>query len=153
VPKKILVGVDMSKLGEDVTLYGLSLAYRLDVDVTFIHVLPHPSLWRGYDPWIPRIEIDHQIKEIAQKRLTYYLKKAEEKDPVLKDKKREIVVLEGNPAETIINYAKEKGYNLIIVGSRGHSAFERIVVGSTATNVARYAHCSVLIHRIGEDII
>jgi len=153
VPKKILVGVDMSKVGEDVTFYGLSLAYRLDVDVAFIHVLPHPSLWKGYDPWIPRTEIGHEIKEIAKKRLMYYLKKAEGKDPILKDKKRDIVIQEGNPAETIIDYAKKNGFNLIIVGSRGHSTFERIVVGSTAANVARYAHCSVLIHRAGDDII
>jgi len=153
VPKRILVGVDMSKLGEDVTFYGLSLAFRLDVDVAFVHVLPHPSLWKGYDPWIPRTEIDHQIKEIAQKKLQYYLKKAEEKDPLLKDKEREVIILEGSPAETIIDYARRNNFNLIIVGSRGHGTIERMVVGSTAANVARYAHCSVLIHRIGEDIL
>ena len=45
------------------------------------------------------------------------------------------------------NYAKENGYDLIILGYRGYSAIEALLVGSTANKVTRYAPCSVLIYR------
>jgi len=52
-----------------------------------------------------------------------------------------------------MSYARENDFNLIVIGYRGQSTIERLVVGSTASNVARYAHCSVLIYRPGRQII
>lgn len=151
VPKKILVAVDMSKLSEKLVAYGHSLATRLDAEVTFLHVLPHPYLWKGYEPWIPK-DLDSEIHVIAEKKIRYYLKKAEEQFPGLPDHPHHVQVMEGNPADAVIKMAKEDGFNLIVVGYRGHSPIERLVVGSTATNVARYAHCSVLIYRPGYEV-
>ena len=65
--KKILVAVDMSKMSEEVFAYGCSLALRLGAEATFLHVLPHPTLWRGYEPWLPP-EIDVEVAEIARDR-------------------------------------------------------------------------------------
>jgi nucleotide-binding universal stress UspA family protein len=52
----------------------------------------------------------------------------------------------------VIRFARENDYNLIITGYRGHSAIERLVVGSTASTIGRYAHCSVLIYRPGSEL-
>ncbi|NLB83240.1 MAG: universal stress protein [Synergistaceae bacterium] len=152
MPKKILVAVDMSKMSEEVFGYGCSLALRLGTDATFIHVLPHPTLWRGYEPWLPP-EIDAEVAEIARKKLAYYLRKAKEDIPEIDRMNYEMVVKEGTPSDVIINYAREKEFNLIVIGYRGQSTIERLVVGSTAANVARYAHCSVLIYRPGIQIL
>jgi len=43
--------------------------------------------------------------------------------------------------------------DLIGLGYKGHSALENIIVGSTASKVARYAPCSVLIYRPGHEPI
>jgi nucleotide-binding universal stress UspA family protein len=152
MPRKILVAVDLSRMGEQVVDYGLNLGARLEVSVSFIHVLPHPYLFKGYEPWIPREGIDQEVSEVARKRLLYYLKKAEEKVPTLKHVERDVHILEGNPGDIIIRFAREHDYNLIVTGYRGHSAIERLVVGSTASTVARYAHCSVLIYRPGAEL-
>lgn len=152
MPRKILVAVDLSHMGEQVVNYGLNLAYRLDVDVSFIHVLPHPYLFKGYEPWIPREGIDQEVSEVARKRLLYYLRKTEEKNPSLQHVERDVHVLEGNPGDIVIRFARENDYNLIVTGYRGHSAIERLVVGSTASTIGRYAHCSVLIYRPGSDL-
>lgn len=149
---KILVAVDMSKMSEEVFLYGCCLSLRLNVDAAFIHVLPHPSLWRGYEPWLPP-EIDAEVAEIAEKKLAYYFKKAKEKYPELADADYDMVVKEGSPSDVIMDYARENDFNLIVIGYRGQSTIERLVVGSTAANVARYAHCSVLIYRPGTQVI
>jgi len=150
--KKILVAVDMSKMSEEVFAYGRSLALRLGAEATFLHVLPHPTLWRGYEPWLPP-EIDVEVAEIARKKLEYYLRKSKENYPELENTNYTMVVKEGNPSDVIINYAKEHDMHLVVIGYRGQSTLERLVVGSTASNVGRYAHCSVLIYRPGEQAI
>jgi len=150
--KKILVAVDMSKMSEEVFAYGCSLALRLGAEATFLHVLPHPTLWRGYEPWLPP-EIDVEVAEIARKKLDYYFRKAKENYPELENTNYAMVVKEGNPSDVIISYAKEHDMHLVVIGYRGQSTLERLVVGSTTSNVGRYAHCSVLIYRPGEQVI
>lgn len=153
MPRKILVALDMSPMSKPLASYALSLAFRLDTETTFIHVLPHTYLWRGYDNWLPR-NLDREVHEVARKRISYFLKKAEENNPHLADVKREIIVEEGNPADIVIETAREGQFNLILIGHRGHSTIERLVVGSTATSIARYAHCSILLYRPGlEEVL
>lgn len=145
--EKVLVALDLSRLSEKLVAYGLSLARRLDAELTFIHVIPHTYLWKGYEPWIPK-ELDDEVQQIARKKIAYYIRKAEEDNPPREgDRPAEIVVEEGSPADRVIRKAREEHYTLLVVAHRGHSTLERLVVGSTATNIARYAHCSVLIFR------
>jgi nucleotide-binding universal stress UspA family protein len=51
------------------------------------------------------------------------------------------------PAQSILEQAELDGTDLIIVGSRGKGAMERLVIGSVSECVARYSHCSVLVAR------
>ncbi len=54
-------------------------------------------------------------------------------------------VLEGNPAVSLLSAAE--GASLLVVGSRGHGAFARLLLGSTSTEVVRAAECAVAIVR------
>ena len=49
------------------------------------------------------------------------------------------------PAEAILARAIEVGADLIVVGSRGEGAFDRLRHGSTSTKVMHEAACSVLV--------
>ncbi|MBS1841532.1 MAG: universal stress protein [Acidobacteria bacterium] len=53
----------------------------------------------------------------------------------------------GNPRSDISCFAKEWGADLILVGSHGHSAIGRFLLGSVAQGVLRTAPCSVEIVR------
>ncbi len=57
------------------------------------------------------------------------------------------LICEGNPGETIVEQAKEINADLIVVGARGHSTVDRILLGSTSDFVATHADRSVLIVR------
>lgn len=56
----------------------------------------------------------------------------------------------GDPAEELISAAYEYEADLIVMGSRGQTGFERLVMGSVARNVLMHAPQSVLIVRSGQ---
>jgi nucleotide-binding universal stress UspA family protein len=53
----------------------------------------------------------------------------------------------GHPAEQIIRHAEQHGANLIVMGHRGKTLFERWRLGSISQRVLQYAHCPVLVVR------
>jgi nucleotide-binding universal stress UspA family protein len=53
----------------------------------------------------------------------------------------------GHPADVIVAEAEESGADLIIVGTRGHNAAKRLVLGSVSTNVVHHATVDVLVVR------
>ncbi len=53
----------------------------------------------------------------------------------------------GQPAETICDFAKAQGVDLIVIGSRGRSAFSALVLGSTSSQVLHHAPCPVTVVR------
>ena len=56
-------------------------------------------------------------------------------------------LIEGSPAEAIINVAKTHGSTVIVMGSRGMSAIAELMLGSTSHKVVSHASCPVLVVR------
>jgi len=56
-------------------------------------------------------------------------------------------VLEGDPAEAIVEEAERLGANEIFLGHHGHGPIRRGLLGSVSQKVAHQAHCSVHIVR------
>lgn len=148
MPKRILVCIDFSRLGDDVVTYGHKLAHRLDAEVSFIHVIEFTQAFRGYgNPSM--ISLPEAVRTKAREHIEMLVLQAEAKMPTGKDHRHPLIVREGEPAEEIISFAKEGHFDLVVVGNRGNSRITSLVVGSTASKVARYAPCSVLIYRPG----
>jgi nucleotide-binding universal stress UspA family protein len=57
------------------------------------------------------------------------------------------VVGQGDPAHEIVAEAKAREAGLIVVGTRGQTGLQRLILGSVARNVLLHAPCSVLIVR------
>jgi nucleotide-binding universal stress UspA family protein len=51
----------------------------------------------------------------------------------------------GHPAEHIVHRAEQTHTELIIMGRRGISSFQRWMLGSISERVLRYAHCPVMV--------
>lgn len=56
-------------------------------------------------------------------------------------------LIEGSPAEAIIDVANTRGSDVIVLGSRGLGRIAGAVLGSTSQKVVAHAHCPVLIVR------
>lgn len=53
-------------------------------------------------------------------------------------------VVEGNPSDEIIRYAKDGGMNVIIVGAVGRTGLDKFLLGSVAEKVVRNSRIPVL---------
>jgi nucleotide-binding universal stress UspA family protein len=58
-----------------------------------------------------------------------------------------IIEAETSAASTIVDYAESKNVDLLIIGSKGRTGLKKMLVGSTASAVVKYAHCPVLVVR------
>lgn len=53
----------------------------------------------------------------------------------------------GHAARTIVDFTKEGGFDLVVLGSNGHSRAWTMFLGTTAEKVSRHVHCTVLLVR------
>lgn len=59
----------------------------------------------------------------------------------------EHAIAEGHVAETIVREANQRKPDLLVLGARGHSTLDRILLGSVSDFAATHANCSVLLVR------
>lgn len=56
-----------------------------------------------------------------------------------------VKILPGHEVETIVRYAEEGHFDLLVVGRTGHSGIWRKHMGSTSSQIAFHAPCSILV--------
>ena len=56
-----------------------------------------------------------------------------------------VIVQEGSPKRTIVEYAEKKKFDLIVMGATGVHGINKLVVGSTTSFVVNQAPCQVLV--------
>lgn len=59
----------------------------------------------------------------------------------------EYIVREGDPRDVILDFAKERETDLIVMGAYGHSRVRELILGSTTQYVTNHAPCPVLLAR------
>ena len=154
---KMLIAVDFSPIGREVAHSGYSLAQKSGMDVTFFHCAPQASRFlEGYDIKAflsPTSKTEQQkIKEMAIQSLHKVMEDVIAEHGKTPGTDVDEYVTVGDAGEEIIKYAKENDFDLIVIGYKSYSKLEHILVGSTASKVARHAPCSVLIYRPGKNI-
>ena len=45
----------------------------------------------------------------------------------------------------IVNYAERENVDIIVIGTRGQSEFEKLLLGSVTSGVTIYASCTVMV--------
>ncbi len=56
-----------------------------------------------------------------------------------------VKILKGEPGPSIVHYANDNKFELVVIGSRGLNSFQEMVLGSVSHKVAKRAECPVLI--------
>lgn len=59
--------------------------------------------------------------------------------------KTQVIISPISVTGNIVEYAEREKIDLIVIGTRGRSAFKRLLLGSTASGVVTHAHCPVMV--------
>lgn len=141
---QVVVGFDFSHSGRAALYRAIALATRAPFHVLhFVCVIdPHTPLHA-----VPGKKVDYEYTERVQRALT------DEIELELRNAKEGVRVhfyvhaRIGKPATEILDLAREIGADLIIVGCKGLTGVERLVLGSVSERVVREAGCAVMIAR------
>lgn len=142
--KSILFPTDFSE-GSSIALeYAIDLAKRYNAKLYLIYVIYDLVKVAGW--YVPHVSVDQMYKDLekgAQKEIERF---GLEEMRGLKGVER--TVIRGIPHEAIVKFAKENKVDLIVMGTHGRKGVGRILFGSTAAQVVRFAPCPVLTVRM-----
>jgi nucleotide-binding universal stress UspA family protein len=139
--KKILVPIDFSKKSEYATKIAAKIAKKTGSIVYLLHMIELPTgivdMGAGSNFSIPKSML--YLRKIKERILEFKEK--------FFDKEEEVhhSIRFQNPFEGIKKYAAKIDADLIIMGSKGHSEFEEILIGSNTEKVVRTATTPVIV--------
>jgi nucleotide-binding universal stress UspA family protein len=136
----IVVGIDGSRHSERALDWAMKEAALRHAPLTVMSVQPRVRNILGHADSFPQdAELLENTRAAAQEATDKAL-------AALGGDRPETVTVEaiyGIPAEALVTAAA--GADMIVVGSRGAGGFERLAMGSVGDQVARHAHCPVVI--------
>jgi nucleotide-binding universal stress UspA family protein len=132
--KHILVAYDGSESADRAFEQSVELASRYGAELTVLAVARPPEFGEEVET--------EAVVENSRRHYHQLLKPLKDKAP---NARYEVAV--GHPAVRITTYAETHGIDMIVIGHRGKTLFDRWLIGSVAKKVISYAPCSVLVVR------
>jgi nucleotide-binding universal stress UspA family protein len=149
--RRILVPVDFSPCSKAAVSYACFLAERFDAAVDVLHVWQTPDYTSPEQLVQVPGETQHTLASLARRKAEVAMEGflADLKTPVKLASRFE----SGDAYSTILNFAVEGWYDLVVMGTHGRTGLSHLVMGSVAEKVARSAPCPVLSVRAPERSI
>ena len=134
--KRILVAMDRSKYSEKAFDQAISIA---KICKSTLFVLSVVDLY----PEVKEIVLTHEGKVI--KGTKEFLEGVKAKATKENIPCETIMHIGGQPYEFIIQEAKEKNIDLILMGTHGRTGLDKLLIGSVAERVVGHAPCAVMV--------
>ena len=140
---RILVPIDFSVHSKNALKYAVPLARQFDASLHLVYVV-EPTIYPA-DLGFGQVVLPGIEDELRQKG-------QEELDELIAQEIGRSVtatsaVRTGTPSQEILTEADERGVDLIVMATHGHSGVEHMLFGSTAERIVRKSHCPVLTTR------
>jgi nucleotide-binding universal stress UspA family protein len=142
--KSILVPFDGSTGAEGALRKAIDLARLCGARLTVLTVYRHHSMLEASLSMVRKDDpgnLDDVMRDYAKEVAAHA--KAICKEAGLEDVRA--FVKSGQPARTIVHFAEEHGYDLIVLGSRGLGSIENYLLGSVSHKVTGLADCPVMV--------
>ena len=138
--KEILVPVDFSPCSKKALAYAVAFARQFKATVTLLYVVDLQIAGADMDIDLPqarnslRLGGERQLGKLAR-------------ETIGRQAVADTLVRTGQPFAEIVEAARARKVDLIIMATHGYSAISRFFIGSTTERVVRHASCPVLIVR------
>lgn len=147
--EKILVPLDGSSSATADLRMALEIAERFQSQITLVHV--------GSLSMILRLKRFERLQQITSEEIAQVIALSREAGFTLLEQGRQLVEAagipvktmfkEGHPSIEIIRIARERRFNLIILGAKGVSQIKELRLGSTSEQIVRNAPCAVMVYK------
>jgi nucleotide-binding universal stress UspA family protein len=134
----IVVGFDGSEGAQAALEWAVTAAERWQSPLTAVVVVPRAvTLGPDVAPMVGSVEQERlgAMGEMARV--------AVEKASAGRDVRTQVRAVAGGPAEELLNASADA--DLLVVGSRGHGGFARLLLGSVSSQCAHHATCPVVV--------
>ena len=137
--KKILIPTDGSEYTKAAVSKGLEMAKATGAEVTALYVVDQTSFINfPMDSTI--ISVYTLLEREGEEAMEYVKKEAEALGVKLTTR-----IEEGSPSRKIVDLSAE--HDLVVMGTLGRTGFSKLLLGSVAERVVRFAKCPVLVVR------
>jgi nucleotide-binding universal stress UspA family protein len=144
--RKILVPTDFSKTSVTAMEVATEIAKKAGAEITLLHVVEEATPesyrvtgeWQTNEDWSDRL-FTLKILEKAKAQLEKMVL-----DPRFAAVKVNGELRLGNAFHGMRTIITDKKMDLVVMGTRGHSKFEEMVIGTNTERVVRHAKCPVL---------
>ena len=139
--KKILVAVDFSPASEQAVRTALVLGEKFESSLLLLHVIHDPANAPGFYAAKKAGKKVLRNMEAAAREMMDEFVAAQMKDW----EAFEARIIPGLPANEVVKTARKDKVDLIVMGTQGHGALRRLMVGSVTDKVLRSCSCPVLV--------
>lgn len=144
-PEHVLAVTDFSEAADVALRQASGYARMVGAKLTVLHVVPDFVRANPLFPQGSEEDIDTEV-ELEKRAL-------DELGPRVKDVtgrpdyELELAVRIGRVDVAVVRFAEERDVDVVVIGATGRTGLARLLLGSTAERVVRYAHASVLVAR------
>lgn len=137
---EVIVGIDFSPSAERVLRAAADLARGLGARLHVVHAAAPEPTFVGYDrPGGPRDRDDRAAELTEEHRQLHDLVETIDGVDVVP------LLVMGTTVDVLLDEARKHDATMVVVGSHGHGALRKLLVGSTADAVLRHADRPVLV--------
>jgi nucleotide-binding universal stress UspA family protein len=137
--RRIVCPTDFSPTAGHALAYAAELARSFGAELLLLYVLPelnYPIRGLGMASAFPHLR--DELHTRAKEQL------AEVQKSLPPGVRTSIELRDGAPHDMILACAKERGADMIVMGTNGHTGIKHALLGSSAERVVRLAECPVL---------
>lgn len=141
--RTILLPTDFSECAAHAVPVAAEMARQAGARLLCLHVVEPVVPAVGWTPVaepLPLADISDRLEDSAARELPKLSQCAECEGLDVEE-----LIAHGEASSEIVRVARERGADLIVISSHGRTGLGRIIFGSTAESVVRYAHCPVLV--------
>ena len=134
----VLIATDFSRCSTMALSLGLELAHGYQANAYVAYVLPIDQyMVAGPDAY-------EAAKDVARRDLMELRHELRKKHSYIEGEDYHLFLLEGDVAESILDFARQKEIDVIVVGTHGRGGLGRALMGSVAEHVFRQSPVPVL---------
>lgn len=140
--RRILCPVDFSACSDHALEYALTLAQTYQADIELLHVMELARNYAAVGDLMSVASFDQIARDTetaSTTRLAELAAQARQRYPQVSE-----WLVKGTPFVEIIEHAKARRIDLIVMGTHGRTGLPHLLIGSCAERVVRKAPCPVL---------